>query len=102
MITTSKKVANCLYLSILLVLLSGCGNELVKTTQVGKIVSIEDVQVGWKENLRSRVITTKGSYVVVGQFSVTFDTDAWINEYDNGNSYLCMTGKEECYYVKVN
>jgi hypothetical protein len=102
MSVTFKKLFNTFSIYLLAILLSACGKELIGTTQVGKILSIENIQVAWDDKLRSRVITTKGSYVVVGQFSISFDMSAWINEYDDGNSYLCMTGKDNCYYVKID
>ena len=81
-------------------LVAGCSGEFdskkIDSIDAGKVLNAKEITTSFNDSQRTRIETTEGVFTVGGVVSVFKDKAATVDTYDNGNSYLCIEGKNSC------
>ncbi len=97
-----KSILKIITLVMLCTLFVGCdliNPEKIKVIHAGKIVSFEELETSWNDELRTLIKTEKGTFTIHGLFSGFHDTNSWVNVYSNGLKYFCVEHESYCHLM---
>ena len=95
-----KKMKILLIIPLAFILVSCTPDAVVvKTIDVGVVVDVNVVSTSFNESVKTTIKTDKGVFTIRGIPSVFIGSNATIEQYDNGSSYLCLVGWKSCYRV---
>jgi len=88
--------------SVLLVAACREKAKVINQIDAGKLISATEVATSWNDSHRTKIVTTKGVFYVNSVVSTMTNIDVWIDEYDTGNRFICITGKKKCRQIVGN